>query len=165
MVEIIPNWHPIFVHFTVALISTSVGFYLLAYLGRLFNLRFIQTTLLDELETVARWCLWFAALITFGTVSAGFYAYGTVQHDATSYLAMTDHMNWALSTFIALTGVTLWSFWRYRTQKAVTLLFLCALFIVESLLISTAWRGGELVFRQGIGVLSLPKQLEQNVHK
>lgn len=32
MIEIIPNWHPILVHFTVALFSTSVGFYGLAYL-------------------------------------------------------------------------------------------------------------------------------------
>jgi uncharacterized membrane protein len=28
MIEIIPNWHPLLVHFTVGLLSTSVLFYL-----------------------------------------------------------------------------------------------------------------------------------------
>ena len=29
MIEIIPNWHPVFVHFTVALLSVAVALYLL----------------------------------------------------------------------------------------------------------------------------------------
>jgi uncharacterized membrane protein len=29
IVEIIPNWHPIFVHFTVALFSTATGLFIL----------------------------------------------------------------------------------------------------------------------------------------
>jgi len=28
--EIIPNWHPIFVHFTVALLSLSVGLFIVS---------------------------------------------------------------------------------------------------------------------------------------
>ncbi len=96
MIEIIPNWHPIFVHFTVALFSTAVGFYVLAYLSA--RLKFKSAILTVEFETVARWCLWLAAFITIGTVLAGLYAYNTVQHDATSHHAMTIHRNWALTT-------------------------------------------------------------------
>ena len=29
MIEILPNWHPIFVHFTVALLTVAVALYLL----------------------------------------------------------------------------------------------------------------------------------------
>jgi len=29
MIEIIPNWHPVFVHFTVALLSLAVGFHVI----------------------------------------------------------------------------------------------------------------------------------------
>ncbi len=35
MIEIIPNWHPLLVHFTLGLLSTSVLFYLASALHRL----------------------------------------------------------------------------------------------------------------------------------
>lgn len=69
MIEIIPNWHPIFVHFTVALFTTSVGFYSLAYLTAHLNI--FSTAFTNEFEIVARWCLWIGALITIITVLAG----------------------------------------------------------------------------------------------
>lgn len=157
MMEIIPNWHPIFVHFTVALFSTSVGFYGLAYFAQGLNPAKFKSPLLSELETVARWCLWMAALVTLGTLLLGFYAYYTVNHDSPSHVAMTSHRNWAIPTLIAMLGVAFWSMWRYSVRKTVTLPFLIVLLLVQGLLLSTAWRGAELVFRYGLGVLSLPQ--------
>ncbi|MBL4885747.1 MAG: hypothetical protein JKY95_14600, partial [Planctomycetaceae bacterium] len=78
-IEIIPNWHPIFVHFTVGLLSISALFYLAGLVLR-------KPTFL----IVARWNLWVGGAITVATVLAGFYAYGTVAHDALSHAAMTD---------------------------------------------------------------------------
>ena len=52
MIEIIPNWHPLFVHFTVALFSTSVGFYTLAYL---FTKLKLFPKLVVDFEEVARY--------------------------------------------------------------------------------------------------------------
>lgn len=154
MVEIIPNWHPIFVHFTVALFTISVGFYTLAYLlGKLqASLR-----LAHEMEIVARWCLWVVGIVVIGTVLAGLQAYNTVRHDALSHLAMTDHRNWALVTAAGILVASLWSGWRTYKQKRITLLFIIFLFIIQGLLMATAWRGAELVFRHGLGVMSLPK--------
>ena len=154
MIEIIPNWHPIFVHFTVALFSTSVMFYSLAYL--LNNFRVFQKISTD-LEITARWCLWLVGIIVIGTVLAGLQAYNTVKHDEVSHLAMTDHRNWALPTAAAMVLVALWSLWRTYKHKSITIIFIVALFIVQGLLLSTAWRGAELVFRYGLGVMSLPK--------
>lgn len=155
MIEIIPNWHPIFVHFTVALFSTSVGFYILAYL-------FVKVKILPnvsyEMEIVARWCLWLAGIIVIGTVLAGLNAYNTVRHDAPSHLAMTDHRNWALPTAGAMLLVALWSLWRTYKRRTISLTFIILLIIVQALLLSTAWRGAELVFRYGLGVMSLPQQ-------
>jgi uncharacterized membrane protein len=162
MIEIIPNWHPIFVHFTVALGSAAVGFYFLAYL---FNhVRIIPKVLPAELEIVARWCLWSAALVSIITVLAGLYAFNTVRHDAISHVAMTDHRNWALSTAGAILLVAMWSGWRYYKRRAPNLLFILALLIVQGLLLSTAWRGAELVFRYGLGVMSLPQAEEGEGH-
>lgn len=155
MIEIIPNWHPIFVHFTVALFSTSVGFYTLAYV---FNRLRIFSNVSSDLEIAAQWCLWLVGIIVIGTVLAGLQAYNTVRHDASSHLAMTDHRNWALPTATAIVLVAIWSLWRTYKQKTITITFIVILFIVQGLLLSTAWRGAELVFRYGLGVMSLPQE-------
>lgn len=155
MIEMIPNWHPIFVHFTVALFSTAVGFYSLSFLS--VRIPIFQTTLSQEFETVARWCLWVVSLLSIITVIAGLQAYYTVNHDAPSHMAMTNHRNWAIPTAICMVLMALWSMWRYRKGKAITLTFLIGLLIVQGLLLSTAWRGAELVFRYGLGVMSLPQ--------
>lgn len=154
MIEIIPNWHPIFVHFTVALFSTSVGFYAVAYL---FNNLKIFSKVSADLEITAQWCLWLVGIIVIGTVLAGLQAYNTVKHDGASHLAMTDHRNWALPTAATMVLVVLWSLWRTFTKKSLTITFIVVLLIVQGLLLSTAWRGAELVFRYGLGVMSLPQ--------
>ena len=154
MIEIIPNWHPIFVHFTVGVFSTAVGFYVLAYLTS--HMKFFSTSIVTEFETVARWCLWVAGLIVIPTVLAGLYAFNTVGHDAPSHFAMTNHRNWALPTAGAMVFVTLWSMWNYYRHRTLALIFILSLLIVQVMLLATAWRGAELVFRYGLGVMSLP---------
>lgn len=155
MIEIIPNWHPIFVHFTVGLFCTSVAFYLLAYLTSYF--RIVSVKITTDLETAGRWCLWAAGVTAIMTVIAGLYAFNTVRHDGPSHLAMINHRNWALPTAAAIVLVAFWSLWRDIKQKKLTLTFIIALLIVQALLLATAWRGAELVYRYGLGVMSLPK--------
>ena len=150
MIEIIPNWHPTFVHFTVALFTTSVVCY---WFNRLLSGRKIS----EDLLIVARWTLWLAVLISMATIGFGFYAYYTVAHDEISHLAMTDHRNWALVTFAAILIMAMWSWYLHRAKKKTGYFFLSSLLIVFALLASTAWRGGELVYRYGTGVMSLPK--------
>lgn len=158
MIEIIPNWHPIFVHFTVALFTTSVGFYGLVYITSRLNIA--SKSLIAEFAIVGRWSLWAGALITLFTVAAGLYAYYTVGHDETSHAAMQEHRNWALPTATAILLITAWSVWRYFHQQTVTLSFFIILLIIEGALLSTAWHGGELVYRYGVGVMSLPQAEE-----
>ncbi|MCW8399489.1 DUF2231 domain-containing protein [Legionella sp. PATHC038] len=162
MFEILPNWHPILVHFTVALFTSAFGFYLLTYISKYTHL--VPNKMTIEFEIVARWCLWCAALVTILTVLAGLYAYNTVKHDEPAHLAMMSHRNWALSTAVVMWLVAIWSLWRYYKQKAMTLSFLIAMFLVQGLLLSTAWRGGELVYRHGLGVLSLPSTDGETQH-
>lgn len=114
----------------------------------------------SEFEIVARWCLWASALTTIATVTAGFYAYYSVKHDAISHAAMTVHRNWALPTGIAIFLIACWSVLRYIKQKQLTLVFVISLLIVQCSLLITALHGGELVYRHGIGVMSLPQAEE-----
>ncbi len=163
MIEIIPNYHPIFVHFTVALFSTAVGFYVLSFITA--RLKVCRLTTVQEFETVSRWCLWLVALLSLITVITGLHAYNTVKHDTPSHLAMTVHRNWAIPTAIAMVLMALWSLKRYRKRQALTVTFIIALLAVQGLLLTTAWHGAELVFRYGLGVMSLPQTEEhQNNH-
>ncbi len=151
MIEIIPNWHPVFVHFTVALWSLAAFFHL--------SLPLIKYPVLNaEWRVLARWNLWLGT--AFGVVTAifGFLAFNSVVHDTPSHAAMSEHRNWAVSTltlFLILTG---WSVWRYRRKvTAKPAAFLVAMLLALALLMTTAWHGAELVYRYGIGVKSLPK--------
>ncbi|MDH5573601.1 MAG: hypothetical protein OEY89_17685, partial [Gammaproteobacteria bacterium] len=71
MIDILPNWHPIFVHFTVALLSVSIGVYFASCFMK-------KSELKNEWLIVARWSLWFGTGITVLTVLSGLYAYNTV---------------------------------------------------------------------------------------
>jgi len=163
VIEIIPNWHPIFVHFTFALFTTSVGFYGLAYLTS--RLKITSRSFTNEFEIVSRWCLWGGALISILTVLAGLNAFNTVNHDAISHVAMHEHRSWALPTAAAILLIACWSLWRYMKQKnEPVLIFLIILFLIQLSLMSTAWHGSELVYRYGLGVMSLPTHEESGHH-
>lgn len=150
MIEIIPNWHPIFVHFTVALLSTAVILHLLV--------RFIgDEKLRTQWETVAQWNLWIGTLITVLTVAMGVVAYNTVAHDTPSHEAMTEHRNWALATALLFLVLAVWSALRARAGNGINTVILFGLLVGGGLLLSTAWHGGEAVYRYGLGVMSLPK--------
>jgi len=150
MIEIVPNWHPLFVHFTVALLSVAVVLFVLAALLKGYVLR-------GQWLTVARWNLWLGIGFAVITVIAGWYAYNTVAHDTPSHAAMTEHRNWALVTLAVFVLLGVWSVWRHRAGTEPNAPFLAGLVIALALLMSTAWHGGELVYRYGLGVMSLPK--------
>jgi uncharacterized membrane protein len=154
MIEIIPNWHPMLVHFTVALLALAVVLSWFTWLPLPGRLR-------SEWGLVARWLLWFGSAFAIATAVTGWLAYNSVDHDDLSHIAMTDHRNWALVTlglFLLLAGWSSWERFRDREPGAgkVGIVFLALLTIGGGLLASTAWRGAELVFRHGLGVMSLP---------
>lgn len=146
MIEIIPNWHPVFVHFTVALLSVSLGLFVLNLVVKC-----------DQAVLVAKWTLWMGSGISLLTLAAGIYAYNTVAHDTPSHEAMTQHKNLALITLALLVPVVLWSVVSERKGKVLGAGFVVLFLLVGGMLASTAWHGGEVVYRYGIGVMSLPK--------
>lgn len=150
MIEVLPNWHPILVHFTVALMSVATLCFLLTYGLQGWERR-------DEVIKVAEWNFWLGSFSAIAAVLAGWYAFNTVNHDAPSHVAMTIHRNWALVTVavIFVLDVWLWRIQKART-KGITHAFAFALVIFLGLLGATSWHGGELVYRYGLGVMSLP---------
>lgn len=150
MIEIIPNWHPMFVHFTVGLLFIAV---LLSVVARFMSAGNLQ----EQCLLVASWNLWLGAGITVLTVVAGVVAYNSVAHDTPSHEAMTLHRNWALVTAALFLVLAVWSWRRAKAGQGMNTALLIALLMSGGLLVSTAWLGGEAVYRYGLGVMSLPK--------
>ena len=155
MIEIIPNWHPVFVHFAIGLLSISALFHLIAAVNS-------KSTNYYQFESVANWNLWVGTILALVTVAAGWLAYNSVDHDTPSHLAMTDHRNWAMVTTGLFIVIAIWSFQRARKSIPIGWTLTILLLVATGLLTATGWKGGELVYRHGLGVMSLPSQSEHD---
>jgi len=150
MIEIIPNWHPILVHFTAALLTVAAVLYLFAAMLS------AKSASREQMNVVARWNLWLGFLISLGTAVAGFYAFDTVTHDDVSHAAMKLHRNFAIGTLAAFVPFVIASAIDAMRNRLASGAFAFALLVPTALLVATAWRGSELVYRYGLGVKSLP---------
>ena len=74
-------------------------------------------------------------------------------------MAMVNHRNWAIPTAILiLIGAAL-----VYTKRKKTLAYLLpiVLVILTTMVIITSFKGGELVYRYGLGVMSIPQASEE----
>ena len=148
MIEILPNWHPIFVHFTIALLSMAVVFYVLRLVLP------AEHRYQPALTLLAKTNLYLGVGFSFITALAGWFAYNSVNHDTPSHLAMTEHRNIAIITISVFVILALWSL--FLKNKA-GILFVLLMITAGGLLSVTGWMGAEAVYRYGLGVLSMPK--------
>ncbi|MBD3609258.1 MAG: DUF2231 domain-containing protein, partial [Gammaproteobacteria bacterium] len=150
MLDGLTYWHPIFVHFTVALWSVSFLFFFLS----LFTSE--DSKFKHQWLTVGRWNLWLGMVFTTLTIFAGWVASNTVNHDTPSHAMMMEHRFWALTTVTVFVLLTVWSIWLFVKQREEPKVFVLTMFLAVGLLGTTGWYGGELVYRHGLGVMSLP---------
>lgn len=153
---IIPNYHPLFVHFPIAL-SAMAFFSFLGYV--------IFPKKGKELLAVSKWSLWACAVMSVFTVLAGFHAEMTVPHTEKVHKYIEGHEGWAIPSAgfsIILAILTFWfrKIWGQK-WKFLTLISLALSFVLFSI---TAWHGGELVYRHGIGVMD-HRQESTSLHK
>ncbi len=149
MLQSLPNWHPIFVHFTVALFFVAVLLYLVSSFSP-------AGTFARTLRLVARVNLMLGVLFTIGTLLSGWYAYNTVPHDSASHVTMATHRNWALIAAAAFALLALWAarYWRNGQREGPAFVLAAAIAAVP--LAVAGHYGGELVYGHGVGVQSLP---------
>jgi len=150
MIEIIPNWHPVLVHFTIALLAiATLLFLVLAVAGR--------GRALPGVEAAANWNLWLGAALTALTIAAGLQAAGSVAHDDAAHVAMENHKFWALGTAGLFIVLALWNAIRVRRAQGIGIAFVALMLVAVVGLAGTGLRGADLVFRHGLGVQSLPQ--------
>jgi uncharacterized membrane protein len=155
MVEIIPNWHPILVHFTIGLLTAGTVFYLLALAVPLWR---------EQWLTVARWNLWSGTALTLLTALLGWRAFNTVLHDEAAHAVMLEHRDLALMTLAIFFIGAAWLLVRYRRNAGASPWLAAVLVVGVGLLATTAWHGAELVYRHGLGVMSLPHSEGPGTH-
>ena len=150
MIEIVPNWHPLFVHFTVALLSLSVIFFII-------QRPLAETEIGDNFLVFARYSLGLGIFFTVITVIAGIDAFNTVDHDTPSHLAMKDHRLWALIAAGVFLFAWVWSLFSMKHADKASLLLIAILIIGAGLLVNAGHKGSLLVYYYGLGVESLPE--------
>ena len=148
--ELIPNDHPIAVHFPIALTLFALLFSLAARVGSRHNVA-------TQLAIVGHWALWIAGVTAIIAASLGWLAFNSVDHDDAGHAAMLIHRNWAIPTAIGLLLLAMWDVFKSRAHQVMSWFTLIVLTLLSGSVAVTGWLGGEVVYRHGIGVLSLPE--------
>jgi len=159
MIEVIPNWHPLFVHFPIALVSLSAFFHVAAILLR------NQPRFVPHCAVLAHATLWLGALAALPTALFGWLAFNSVFHDEAGHAAMLEHRAWALATLLILLILAGWDIWRQKVDDTPAWPFASAVILAWLMVVSTAWHGAELVYRHGLGVIALPMHTENAAHE
>ena len=152
MIQIIPNFHPVVVHFPIVL--TIVAF-ISALAAQLFKKRVFAS----HLTIISHYMLWAAAATVLVAISFGWLAYNSVNHDDAGHAAMTVHKFWAFITAAVLVLLALFDIKKHLLNTIFPLYFVVLLGVASASVGATAWLGGEVVYRHGIGVLSMPAQM------
>ena len=147
--QIVPNLHPMIVHFPIALTLIAFLLSMAAYVRR-------SHPISVQFAAAAHFTLWLAALGATTAVLFGWLAYNSVNHDDAGHAAMLLHRAWAVPTAIGLVLLASWDAWKNRVNELISVPMLFLLLILSQAIVITGWLGGEVVYRHGIGVLSLP---------
>jgi len=153
--QFLPNLHPIFVNYPIGLLSIATLLFIAARLVK--NERWGQV-----LRTTATLNLWIGAAITVVTVITGLMAANSVGHGSVSHAPMMSHRNWGFATLSVFLLLSIWRVVFIRSKKTLNRAFVVAMILATGLLVTTGHKGGELVFRYGVGV---QPQLQPNIEE
>ncbi len=149
MIEIIPNWHPIWVHFAVALLATSTVASIISLANKPSE-GGVRSALV-----VARWTLWIGVVAAMGALLTGYWASTSVAHDDLGHANMMDHRNWALVTAPLFLVAALLELTK-RAKNRLSGFSLLFLLLGSISLVKTGLEGAENVYEHGLGVQRLP---------
>jgi len=157
------NIHPLFVHFPIALFTSSLAFYLL---GSVFKT--------ESLLGAGKWCLYFGTLAAGLTVWTGLQAAETVSHAGAVHDIMEIHETLGITVLSLALILSGWVFFsKAHLPLKARIPFLIGMILLVLILIQGADLGGRMVFLHGVGVgkksmlqqLKTPEPQDHHMHE
>lgn len=138
------QWHPMVVHFPLALIITAAAMLLLA--------RCLRGSMAEALAVAGTWNLCLGAIAALFAIGTGMAAVLDLHLAVAAKEAVSIHVKWALFTSVALLLLAVWRGAGNAQNSRPSWLFLLVLLAATAALIETGYRGGQNVYRFGVGV-------------
>jgi uncharacterized membrane protein len=143
--SLLPGWHPMVVHFPLALIVTAAALLPAARVLR-------KEALAATLGVVGTWNLCLGAAAALFALATGLAAVAGLQVDAAAHLAISVHLRWAVFSSLMLVLLAVWRGAGNAPESRPSWIFLAVLLVATAALIVTGYRGGLNVYRHGVGV-------------
>ena len=147
--------HAFSVHFVIALFVASAISYIISVSSDKYVVKY-------QSRLIARWSLWFAAVMVVTTVLFGLYAYSDAGHDDMSHYLLNEHRNIALFGGLLVIILTLWSGVLFKEQEEESKKFVFVHVFAAAVLLHVTWTGSVLVYQYGVGVSHLPDSQKHN---
>ena len=142
------RWHPMVVHFPLALVLTGCA---LLWAARLLR----HEERVAVLASVGTWNLCLGAVAAVAALGTGLGAVLDLDVGAAAHASISAHVKWALFTSLALVLLAVWRGAGTDQRSRPSWLFIIILSAAACALIMTGYRGGQNVYRFGIGVDTL----------
>ncbi|HTV97855.1 MAG TPA: DUF2231 domain-containing protein [Steroidobacteraceae bacterium] len=149
------EWHPIAVHFPLALTVTAalaLGAARLPMLARHA----------ETLALVGTWNLCLGAVGLLFALGTGLAAVTGLDLAPAARAAVAAHVKWAMFSSAALSLVAVWRGAGTAARSLPSRLFLGVLWAATLALVMTGYRGGQNVYRFGVGVEGHGHELERD---
>ena len=140
-----PGWHPMVVHFPLALVVSAALFLVAARLLR-------QERHSATLATVGTWNLCLGSVAAVFSLATGLAAVLDLHVGAAARQAISVHLKWAIFTTLALVLLAVWRGAGVAQESRPSWLFIVVLVAATAALVMTGYRGGQNVYQYGIGV-------------
>lgn len=138
-------WHPIVVHFPLALVTIAAILFVAARLLR-------SDALAANLAIVGTWNLCLGAVAAVLALATGLAAVLDLDVAAEVRQAISLHLKWAMFTTLLLVLLAVWRGAGTAQSSRPSWIFVIVLLATASALVVTGFRGGENVYRYGVGV-------------
>jgi uncharacterized membrane protein len=140
-----PGWHPLIVHFPLALVMVAT---LLLFAARLLRSQSLAATL----AMVGTWNLCLGAFAALFALASGLAAVLDLDVSVAARQAISLHLKWAMFTTLALLLLAVWRGAGTTPASRPSWLFLIVLLAATLALGVTGYHGGKNVYKYGIGV-------------
>jgi uncharacterized membrane protein len=147
--KLLPGWHPIVVHFPLALVVTATLFLFAARLLR-------RESHVATLATVGTWNLCLGAFAALLALATGLAAIIGLHVGVAAHQAISLHVKWAIFTTLALVLLAVWRGAGTAQESRPSWIFMVVLLAATFALVYTGYRGGQNVYRYGVGVMMAP---------